>query len=47
VTIRKLGALRDVQDVRDRMYRALPPAQPIEQNVDLRKWGGPIKDQGE
>src|ERR1700682_3189550 len=45
--IRKFGALRDVHDVRDRMYRAsrLAPAVPL--HVDLREWGGPIKDQGE
>jgi hypothetical protein len=44
--IRKFGALRDVHDVRDRMYRASSPAQPVPQRVDLREWGGPIKDQG-
>src|ERR1700730_18765745 len=45
--IRKFGALRDVHDVRDRMYRAsrLAPAVPL--HVYLREWGGPIKDQGE
>ncbi|MBZ5613157.1 MAG: C1 family peptidase [Acidobacteriia bacterium] len=46
-TRRKFGALRDVHDVRDRMYRASPRAEPVPQHVDLRKWGGPIKDQGE
>src|SRR5208337_1951982 len=46
-TKRKFGALRDVHDVRDRMYRASPRAEPVPQNVDLRKWGGPVKDQGE
>ncbi len=46
VTTRKFGALRDVHDVRDRMYRASPRAEPVPQHVDLRKWGGPVKDQG-
>ena len=46
-TRRKFGALRDVHDVRDRMYRASPRAEPVPQHVDLREWGGPIKDQGE
>jgi hypothetical protein len=45
--MRKFGALRDVHDVRDRMYRASPRAEPVPQQVDLREWGGPIKDQGE
>ena len=45
--IRKFGALRDVHDMRDRMYRASPLAPPVPQHVDLREWGGPIKDQGE
>src|SRR5258708_2055776 len=45
--IRKFGALRDVHDVRDRMYRASPPARPVPLHVDMREWGGPIKDQGE
>ena len=44
---RRFGALRDVHDVRDRMYRASSQARPILQHVDLREWGGPIKDQGE
>ena len=44
---RKFGALRDVHDVRDRMYRASPRTQSVPQYVDLREWGGPIKDQGE
>jgi len=43
---RKFGALRDVHDVRDRMYRAVPRA-PVPQYADLREWGGPIKDQGD
>lgn len=47
MTTRKLGALRDVHDVRDLMYRALPPLRPIPESVDLRAWAGPIKDQGE
>jgi C1A family cysteine protease len=29
------------------MFRASSPVRPVPQNVDLRKWGGPIKDQGE
>src|SRR3979411_1778802 len=45
--IRKFGAVRDVHDVRDRMYRASPPTLSIPLHVDLREWGGPIKDQGE
>jgi C1A family cysteine protease len=45
--IRKFGALRDAHDVRDRMFRALPPANRVPQQVDLREWSGPIKDQGE
>ena len=44
---RKFGALRDVHDVRDRMYQASPPGRAIPQQVDLREWGGPVKDQGE
>src|SRR5260370_40702102 len=44
--IRKFGALRDVHDVRDRMYRASPLAPSVPRRVDLREWGGPIKDQG-
>jgi C1A family cysteine protease len=47
MTARKFGALRDVHDVRDRMYRACSPAQSLPQQIDLREWGGPIKDQGE
>jgi Papain family cysteine protease len=47
MTIRKFGALRDVHDVRDRMYRASPRVEPIAQHVDLLEWGGPIKDQGD
>ena len=47
--IRKYGAIRDVHDVRDRMYRSLPPSlRPVlPSNVDLREWAGPIKDQGQ
>jgi C1A family cysteine protease len=45
--IRKLGALRDVHDVRDQMYRASRLAPSVPLHVDLREWGGPIKDQGE
>ncbi|MBZ5666967.1 MAG: C1 family peptidase [Acidobacteriia bacterium] len=44
---RKFGALRDVHDARDRMYRAAALAPPAPQHVDLREWSGPIKDQGE
>lgn len=42
---RRYAALRDVHDVRDRMYRMsyLPPKLPP--LVDLREWAGPIKDQ--
>ena len=47
MTNRKFGALRDVHDVRDRRYRAPSPSRPVPQHVDLREWGGPIKDQGE
>jgi len=47
VSKRRFGALRDVHDVRDRMYRASPPAHALPQHVDLREWAGPIKDQGE
>ncbi len=47
MTRRKFGARRDVHDVRDRMYRASSPARPVPQDMDLREWGGPIKDQGE
>jgi C1A family cysteine protease len=47
VTVRKFGALRDVHDVRDRMYRALPRSDALPPQVDLREFGGPIKDQGE
>jgi C1A family cysteine protease len=44
---RTFGALRDVHDVRDRMYRSCSPARPLPQQVDLREWSGPIKDQGD
>jgi C1A family cysteine protease len=44
---RKFGALRDVHDVRDRMYRPARRLAPVPQHVDLRQWGGPIKDQGD
>jgi hypothetical protein len=43
---RKFGARRDVHDVRDRMYRASLSAATVPQQVDLREWVGPIKDQG-
>jgi C1A family cysteine protease len=44
VTRRKFGVLRDVHDVRDRMWRGA--ARTVPQSVDLREWAGPIKDQG-
>lgn len=44
---RKFGGLRDVHDVRDRMYRAGRAGRAVPESVDLREWGGPIKDQGE
>ena len=47
MTNRKFGALRDIHDVRDRLYRASRRAEPIPLQVDLREWSGPIKDQGE
>ena len=47
MTNRKFGALRDIHDVRDRLYRASRRAEPVPLQVDLRDWGGPIKDQGE
>ncbi len=46
--IRKYGARRDVHDVRDRMYHAYRRIAPVlPEQVDLREWGGPIKDQGQ
>jgi C1A family cysteine protease len=45
---RKFDVRRDVHDVRDRMFvprRSAPKAFPP--IVDLRRWAGPIKDQGE
>lgn len=47
MTIRTFGALRDVHDVRDRMYRAYPRSEPLPQQIDLRECAGPVKDQGE
>ena len=47
MTKREFGTLRDVHDVRDRIFHASPLARPLPQNVDLREWGGPIKNQGE
>src|ERR1700691_1437280 len=47
MTNRKFGAVRDVHDVRDRMYRAPQLSPAIQQLVNLRAWAGPIKDQGE
>ncbi len=44
---RKLGAIRDVHDVRDRTYSASSVAPSIPPQIDLRSWAGPIKDQGE
>ena len=46
MTNRKLGARRDVHDARDHKYLASLRPEPIPQHVDLREWGGPIKDQG-
>jgi Papain family cysteine protease len=43
---RKFGALRDVHDVRDRMYKVGRSAS-YPQQVDLREFAGPIKDQGQ
>jgi C1A family cysteine protease len=45
--VRKFGALRDIHDVRDRGYRASQRPGLFPQHVDLREWGGPIKDQGD
>jgi C1A family cysteine protease len=47
MTERRFGALRDVHDVRDRLYRASRRSEPVPLQVDLREWAGPIKDQGE
>ncbi len=47
MTVRKFGALRDVHDVRDRMYRASPRSNALPPQADLREWAGPVKDQGE
>lgn len=47
MTSRKFGARRDVHDVRDRIYRASTKTPSLSQQVDLREWAGPIKDQGE
>jgi papain like protease len=44
---RKLGAKRDVQDARDRMYRGALAPSAVPPQIDLRAFGGPIKDQGE
>jgi hypothetical protein len=44
---RKFGAKRDVHDVRDRMYRGARAPFVVPQEVDLREFGGPVKDQGE
>ena len=44
--IRKFGAKRDVHDGRDYRLR-FSPAQQVTDAVDLREFGGPIKDQGE
>ncbi|MFZ0361446.1 MAG: C1 family peptidase [Terriglobales bacterium] len=45
--IRKFGAKRDVHDARDRMYMGSRTSFVLPQQVDLREFGGPIKDQGE
>jgi C1A family cysteine protease len=47
MVIRKFGALRDVHDMRDRMYRMAHGSTAMPREIDLRDWGGPIKDQGE
>jgi C1A family cysteine protease len=44
---RKFGAKRDVHDVRDRMYRGARAPFVVPPQIDLREFGGPIKDQGE
>lgn len=44
---RRLGAKRDVHDVRDRMYRGARAPFVVAQQIDLREFSGPIKDQGE
>ena len=45
--VRKYGAIRDVHDVRDKMFLARPRAVCLPPVVDLREWAGPIKDQGQ
>jgi C1A family cysteine protease len=44
--IQRLGANRDVHDVRDHMFAMPPVAVTCPPHVDLRPWGGPVKDQG-
>jgi|SRR6202142_1028166 len=44
---RKFGAKRDAHDVRDRMYRGARAPFAVPQQIDLRAFGGPVKDQGE
>ena len=44
---RKFGAKRDTHDVRDRMFRAMRLPSSLPPHIDLREFGGPIKDQGE
>lgn len=44
---RKFGAKRDVHDVRDRVYRGIRSPRVFPQQIDLREFCGPIKDQGE
>ena len=44
---RQFGMKRDVHDVRDRIYRGPRAPCVVPQLIDLREFGGPIKDQGE
>jgi len=44
---RRFGARRDVHDVRDRLYVSSRLPLILPQQIDLREFGGPIKDQGE
>ena len=44
---RRFGARRDVHDVRDRLYVSSRLPFILPQQIDLREFGGPIKDQGE
>jgi C1A family cysteine protease len=44
---RKFGAKRDVHDIRDRLYKGARAPVIVPPQIDLRGFGGPIKDQGE